>query len=530
LARCPRRRSRITPAPITTPDKLQTRLGTLEFKDGAPSKETVEKVYDNLDFMHATEAFVNAFQGASTSALWKGFNDAGIPNNTVLIFSELMDSKSLFLTANADTIYFWSILDVTKGPIMVETPPLSLGVIDDMWFHWASDFGLPGPDRGEGGKYLLVPPGYAGDLPDSGYNVVKLRTTRAVMLGREFLEDNDPKRPVELIKKTLKIYPYQPGGFGTSIATGLDGKVPLLRSPDGKLDWAFLRPQPPAKFIEGSGKVMSTIPPNDFSYFEMINDLVQREPADALDPEIMGSLAAIGIAKGRPFNPDARMRKILTEAAAVGTATGRSLNWHARESDFYYYPDSAWTNYLFVGGYTFETPPPQVSSSGAVTPYAPTGYRTLNARTAMFFYATGITPAMIMRLTDIGSQYLGAFVDSKGEYLDGSKTYKVTLPPNIPAAKFWSFTLYDNQTRSMLQTPQRYPRAGSQSYPGPAAVPNPDGSTTVYFAPTKPAGVNEGNWIQTDPTKGWNTLFRLYSPLDTFFTKQWRPSEIELVQ
>ena len=173
-----------TPAPITTPDKLQTRLGTLEFKDGAPSKETVEK-----------EAFGNAFQGASTSALWKGFNDAGIPNNTVLIFSELMDSKSLFLTANADTIYFWSILDVTKGPIMVETPPLSLGVIDDMWFHWASDFGLPGPDRGEGGKYLLVPPGYAGDLPDSGYNVVKLRTTRAVMLGREFLEDNDPKRP-----------------------------------------------------------------------------------------------------------------------------------------------------------------------------------------------------------------------------------------------------------------------------------------------------------------------------------------------
>jgi hypothetical protein len=519
-----------TPAPITTPDKLQTRLGTLEFKDGAPSKETVEKVYDNLDFMHATEAFVNAFQGASTSALWKGFNDAGIPNNTVLIFSELMDSKSLFLTANADTIYFWSILDVTKGPIMVETPPLSLGVIDDMWFHWASDFGLPGPDRGEGGKYLLVPPGYAGDLPDSGYNVVKLRTTRAVMLGREFLEDNDPKRPVELIKKTLKIYPYQPGGFGTSIATGLDGKVPLLRSPDGKLDWAFLRSQPPAKFIEGSGKVMSTIPPNDFSYFEMINDLVQREPADALDPEIMGSLAAIGIAKGRPFNPDARMRKILTEAAAVGTATGRSLNWHARESDFYYYPDSAWTNYLFVGGYTFETPPPQVSSSGVVTPYAPTGYRTLNARTAMFFYATGITPAMIMRLTDIGSQYLGAFVDSKGEYLDGSKTYKVTLPPNIPAAKFWSFTLYDNQTRSMLQTPQRYPRAGSQSYPGPAAVPNPDGSTTVYFAPTKPAGVNEGNWIQTDPTKGWNTLFRLYSPLETFFTKHWRPSEIELVQ
>ena len=212
---------------------------------------------------------------------------------------------------------------------------------------------------------------------------------------------------VELVKKTMKIYPYQPGGYGTSIATALDGKTPLLRSPNGQLDWAFLRPQPPANFVEGSGKVMNTIPPNDFSYFTMINDLVQREPADSLDPEIMGSLAAIGIVKGQPFNPDDRMKKILTDAAAIGTATGRTLNWRAREAEgFFYYPGSAWTNYLFVGGYNFETPPPQVSSTGVITPYPPTGYRTLNARTGMFFYATGITPAMCMRLTEIGSQYL----------------------------------------------------------------------------------------------------------------------------
>jgi hypothetical protein len=171
-----------------------------------------------------------------------------------------------------------------------------------------------------------------------------------------------------------------------------------------------------------------------------------------------------------------------------------------------------------------------VSADGTITPYPATGARTLDSRTAMFFYATGITPAMVMRLTGIGSQYLGAFKDSKGEYLDGAKTYKATLPKNVPAEKFWSFTLYDNQSRSMLQTPQRYPRAGSQSYPGPAAVANADGSTTVYFAPTKPAGVNDGNWIQTDPAKGWNTLLRLYSPLEPFFTKAWRPSEIELVK
>ena len=148
----------------------------------------------------------------------------------------------------------------------------------------------------------------------------------------------------------------------------------------------------------------------------------------------------------------------------------------------------------------------------------------------MFFAYTFITPAMIMRLTDIGSQYLVAFVDAKDEYFDGSKTYKATLPPNIPAGAFWSFTVYDNQTRSMLDTPQRYPRAGSQSFPSPAADASADGATTVYFSPTKPAGVNTGNWIQTDPKKGWFTILRLYSPLEPFFTKEWRPSEIELVK
>ena len=185
---------------------------------------------------------------------------------------------------------------------------------------------------------------------------------------------------------------------------------------------------------------------------------------------------------------------------------------------------------LFAGGYNFETPPPKVSADGTITQYPPTGARTLNARTSFFFYATGITPSMVMRLTGIGSQYIGAFVDSKGEYFDGSKTYKVTLPKDIPAEKFWSLTVYDNQSRSMLDTPQRYPRAGSQSYPSPAAEPNADGSTTVYFSPAQPSGVKRGNWIQTVPGKGWSTILRFYSPLEPFFDKSWRPSEIALVR
>ncbi len=135
------------PKSIATPDKVQTSIGTLEYKDGAPGKETVAKAYDYLDLMHGVEAFVNAYQGASVTAIFKGCEEAGIPNNTALIFSELMDSKSLFLTANADTIYFWVNVDATKGPIVIETPPLTLGVVDDMWFQWVTDFGLPGPDR-----------------------------------------------------------------------------------------------------------------------------------------------------------------------------------------------------------------------------------------------------------------------------------------------------------------------------------------------------------------------------------------------
>lgn len=234
--------------------------------------------------------------------------------------------------------------------------------------------------------------------------------------------------------------------------------------------------------------------------------------------------------KGKPFQPDDRMKKILTEAAAVGQATSRTLVYGARDAEgFAIYPGSSWINPLWVGGYNFETPPPLVTPKG-IKPFPDAGARALNARTAFFYYATGITPAMIMRLTDIGSQYLMAFLDADKHEFDGAKTYKVTLPANIPAGKFWSFTLYDNQTRSMLDTPQNYPRAGSQSYPSPAAVPNADGSTTIYFGPTLPNGVQRGNWIQTVPGKGWNTILRLYSPLEPFFTKTWRPSEIALVK
>jgi len=504
---------------ISTPDKVETRLGTLDFKDGMPSKDTVAKVYDNLDFTHAFEAFVNTLQGVSIRALHKGLLSIGVKDNEVLVFSELMDAKSLFLTANADTIYSMGFLDLTKGPMVLEVPPKLLGAIDDYWFRWVIDIGLPGPDRGEGGKYLILPPGYDGPLPQGGFNIARARTSRVIWFGRSFLENNDPKPVVETVKKFTKVYPYEVGGLGTSIAEFLSGKAKL----------GPVTPPPPTVFHEGSGMAFSTIPPNDFSYYEMLNEVVQQEPATSLDAELMGPVAAIGIIKGKPFAPDARMKKILTEALALANATSRTLFMAPRDPDWYYYPGSGWQNLLFANGYEFETPIPMITPEG-VKPFPPTGYRQLNARTSFFYGVTGITPAMAMRVTGIGSQYLWTMVDANKQPFDGAKTYKVTLPPNIPQANFWSFTLYDNMTRSMLDTPQRYPRAGSQSYPSPAAEPNADGTTTVYFGPTQPAGVKRGNWIQTMPGKGFIPALRLYSPLEPFFTKTWRPSEIELVK
>ena len=463
---------------------------------------------------------MNSFGGASAYALRQGFQSIGAEDNSVVLFSELMDSNSLFLTPNADTVYSLAFVDLSKGPMVIEVPPKALGTLNDMWFGWIIDIGGPGPDRGEGGRYLILPPGYDGPLPDSGFHVGKSRTNHVLYAVRAFMENNDPKPAVATIRQHLKIYPYTPGGYGTSIATALEGKVRLAANP----------PVPPTKFVEASGKAFNTIPPNDLGYFRMVNELMQLEPATSFNAELLGQLAAIGIVKGKPFNPDTRMQKILTDAAAVGNAAGRALNWRASDNPAWaYYPGSAWSNMLWEGGFNFETPPPMVTREG-FKPLPATGARTLNSRTAFYYGYTMDSPGMIMRVPNVGSQYLIGFTDADKNYFDGAKTYKVTLPPNIPAAAFWSLIVYDNQTRSMLQTPQRFPRAGSQTYPTPAAVANADGSTTVYFGPSKPAGAKEGNWIQTMPGKGWWTILRLYSPKEPFFTKEWRLSEVELVK
>ncbi len=507
---------------LSAPQSVDTRIGTLEFSKGVPTDKTAQTVFDTVDFTRALNAYNNSFRGASALAIKKGMESVGAGSGDVIIFSDLMDSASLFLTANADTVYYMAYIDLSKGPVVIEQPSDGLGTINDMWFQWVVDIGKPGPDRGLGGKYLIAGPDYDGPLPQGGYFVTRAKTNTVLYALRAFIADGkDPKPAVENIKQNLKIYPYGPGSFGTPIAEALEGKVRLAGEPK----------VPEMKFIEGSGLSFNTIPPSDHGFFELLNENVQNEPATSYDVELAGQLAAIGIVHGKTFAPDDRMKKILSDAAQAGQAYGRALQWQfaVKHPEWAYYEGSNWGNMLFEGGAFFETPPP-LFENGMFKPFPPTGARTLDSRTAFYYAYTLDSPGMIMRIPEVGSQYLMNFVDADGEPYDGSKTYKVTLPKDIPAKAFWSFTLYDNQTRSMLQTPQKYPRAGSQSYPSPAAVAAGDGSTIVYFGPEQPDGVERGNWIQTDPERGWFTILRLYSPLPSFFDKSWQPTEIELVK
>ena len=227
--------SEITVKSLSAPDSVETSIGTLNFNDGVPDADTAAKVYDAMDFANALAVYNNSFRGASAYAIRAGLQAAtGVEDNGVVIFSELMDASSLFLTANADTVYYLSAIDLTGGPMVIEQPSNAVGTINDMWFSWIIDIGGPGPDRGLGGKYLIVPPGYDGPLPEGGYFVAHSRTNRVLYAARAYLVDNDPKPAVENIKANLKIYPYVPGSYGTSIAQALEGNVRLAGEPKSR--------------------------------------------------------------------------------------------------------------------------------------------------------------------------------------------------------------------------------------------------------------------------------------------------------
>lgn len=470
-------------AAISIPDTVDTPIGTLEFFDGVPVGDTVDMVYDNLDRMRGLAVFLDNQGAASLRAMRTG--NAGIgadASNRITITEQLLQPESLYLTGNTSTLYALGYLDLkTDGPLVIELPPGMLGFIDDAWFRFVENLGAIGPDKGLGGKYLVLPPDYQGAVPE-GYFVVRSDTYSNLLFLRGSIA-NGLAPAVENIKSNLRVYP--------------------LAQADSP---------PVTEFINFSGVSYNTIAPNDFSYFEALNEVVQEEPLDAIGPEARGLLAAIGIVKGQPFAPDARMKRLLTEAATLGNATARAITYQPRIGGVFIYPDtdSAWTTAYADKNTTFE-------KNGAMG---------LDARVLFYFNATGVTQAMAATTVGQGSDYALAYLDADKKPLDGAKTYRLHLPPEVPVNNFWAVTLYDTQTRSLLQTDQKFPTIGSQSN---GMTANADGSHDIWFAPEVPEG-KDGNWLQTVPGKSWFTILRMYGPLEPWIDQSWRPGEIELVQ
>ena len=478
-AAAPKYRAKVPPS-ILTPDTVKTKLlGNLEFFDGMPSEATVEKGYDFIDLARGAEAFLSGIPVASVYAILEGFKEVGMQPGDMGITENLMDARSLYLTPNSTTPYCMMELNLENGPMVMEVPPGVMGPIGDAYFRWVADVGLTGQDQGKGGRYLFVHTSYEGEIPP-GYFVVEVPTYRNPAFFRAFVKDGDIAGAVRGVKESFRLYP--------------------LSQADNP---------PEQRFVNVSGLQFNTVHANDFQFFEEINAVIQHEPADAFNPEIIGLFASIGIKKGQPFAPDARMKQILTEAVAIGNAAARAIAFAPRDTSSYYYPDRQWYS-SFAGAYDF-------MDNGAMM---------LDNRVMWHYIATGVTPAMATPKVGTGSVYPTTARDSEGDYLDGGKTYSVVLPGPIPAKAFWSFTVYDSQTRSFLETDQK--SAGLDSL-DPKVKANPDGSYTLWFGPKAPEG-HEGNWVQTMPGKSYFVFMRLYGPLQTWFDKTWKPGDFERVK
>jgi hypothetical protein len=455
---------------VGTPPKLETPLGTFELVDGVPTPESVAKLYDALDFMRGVEVFLNTVPGASLVAMRSGFRSVGLTGPHQIGYTEpRANSGSYFLTPNTETTYGSMFLDLkATGPFVIEPPVQSFCVVDDFWFRYVADMGIAGPDKGVGGKYLFLPPGYDGEVPD-GY------------------------------------YVYRPPTFTNWVVFRALGGVPAMK--ETKAYPLSAAGDPPAvDFVNIADFHFNTVHANDFSFYEEVNTIVQEEPTTALDPERAGQLAGIGIVHGQPFAPDERLRTTLETAARTAAAISRALVYAPRDPEAKIFEGSSWQQAFIGGSYEFLRD----------------GARLLDARTAFHYFATVITPAMAHAQAGAGSAYAYTAHDTNGNLLDGAKEYTLTLPPDPPAKNFWSVDVYDTQTRSLLQTDNPYPSVMSL---GNKVAANEDGSYTIWFGPQPPAG-HEDNWVQTVPGKSWFPMLRLYGPLHPWFDKTWQPSDI----
>ena len=392
-----------------------------------------------------------------------------------------------------------SYVDLGKdGPLVFEAPPGLQGILLDFWQRpipvdggkFFGDVGLPGPDAGKGGKFLLLPPGYKGDVAE-GYYVYRSATNNVFVFLRAFYQDpNNLALPVTLIEQS-KIYP-------------------LNRKDAAK----------PMQFPDASGVPVNMLPPSDGSAFDQLKQLVDSETDQLADPDGMGALAAIGIVKGQSFSPDASTRKILDDAAKTGYKMSRVVGFQDKVSgrSFVVYSDRHWLNPLADA-----TPSnPGAAFKDLAWRRATGGYLDLDARIWFFTDYYSISPGMVSQIPGKGAKYMIAFTDSNGAPFLGEGNYRVNLPPNIPAANFWSLTLYEAENASGLANGQPFPSLGSRDKP----TQNADGSTDLYLGPKAPAG-EEANWLATVPGRGYFVILRLYGPTEAAINKSWKPGDIE---
>ncbi len=453
-------------------------LANTEFPEAYPTEESINVLYDEMIFQRATQSIMWSMPAMTLWYMKKGSEaQFGEGSNILPIWKDKLNSKTLVSTPNSDVIYAMGYIDLQKdGPTVVEVPPLLQGILDDFWHRPLTDVGFVGPDKGKGGKYLILPPGYEGSIPE-GYYTFTSRTYNVFVFWRAFINDGDTSEPVALMEQT-KIYP--------------------LSKKDN---------QPEMEFPNGTGQTADMLYPQDYSYFEGLAEFINTEYVGPEDWAMRGMVASLGIKKGTEFNPDSHTKGILEKAAITGMKMSQVLRFGEKLPNTKYYDNRNWHNVLNVLDVEFNQD----------------SYRDVDAQVGMFKIGYSISPAMVMNMVGKGSKYPFAYRDSDGNFLSGSATYILSLPANVPAANFWSATLYDASNSSGLDNGQPYPSIGSLN----DLEYNEDGSVDLYFGPELPDGIPESNWLRTVPEKGWFTLFRLYSPTEAFFDQTWRPSDFQ---
>ena len=476
-------------------------LSGLPFSENRPTPETAHALRDELLFQRATQAYLWALPLINTLGMKVGSEKVfGAGYNVLPVWKKRLDAKTLVTTPNSDVIYAMGYVDLGKdGPLVFEAPPGLQGILLDVWQRpipvdggtFFGDVGLPGPDAGKGGKFLLVPPGYEGALPEDCF-VYRSPTNNVFVFLRAFYQDPKNLTPAVSLIEQSRIYP-------------IDGRETAR----------------PMQFPDASGVPVNMLPISDGTAFDALKNLVESEAATLADPDSLGMLASIGIAKGRPFAPDAETRVILDHAAKTAYKMSRVIGFEDEVAgrSLRIYPDRRWINPMADA-----TPEHLAGPFDLGWRRVAGGFLDLDARIWFFTNYYSVSPGMLSQTPGRGAKYMITFVDSRGENLSGGSRYRLRLPRDIPAANFWSVTLYEAENGSGLANGQPFPSLGSRDTPAQ----NVDGSTDLELGPTPPAG-KERNWLATVPGKGYFAILRLYGPTAEAIDKRWKPGDIEKV-